>query len=295
MRKAPIVGAFFVAAFLTQLFIGFHFLKTWWGAVIYPIGNFIFISIAGVIIHRFTKNGKREFSEFHVQGLQILIIALVVSLHFVLLLSQFPDNNIAENPATLLLQNTVASYLIRPIATILKNLGLSGYTIHQIGTGYLNIFFCVFIPFLLLLPFSRKKLECFLSGLDFRLLLWLFLMYVPFFFIGGKSPNTIFIFAVFYFLQAAFPEEFLYRALLQARLQSFTRNRLNAVVTAALVFGLAHLPVNSKLYGWPLSIAFCIGGNAFGGFLIGYLFYRSRSLAMAILYHLWSGTALQGF
>ena len=294
LKKAPLAGAFFAAAFLTQPFIGYHFLGTWWGAVFYPIGNFIFISTAGVIIYHFTKNRKREFPEFRFQRLQILIIVLAVSLHFTLLLGQFPDENIAENPATLFLQNNVSSFLIKPVASFLENLGLPGSTVRQIGTGYLNTVFCVFFPLLLLLPFSRKKNEYFLSRLNIRLLLSLFLMYVPFFFIGNRSLNTIFIFTAFYFFQAALPEEFLYRALLQARLQSLVRNKLNAIVTAALVFGLMHLPVNSRIYGWPLSIAFCIGGNAFGGFLIGYLFYRTRSLGMAILYHLWSGTALQG-
>lgn len=294
LKKAPFAGAFFAAAFLTQPFIGCHFLGTWWGAVVYPIGNFIFISIAGVIIYHFTKNRKREFLEFRIIKSQILIIVLAVLLHFTLLLGQFPDARIAENPATLFLQNTVASFFIKPIAAILENFGLSGNTAQQIFTGYLNIIFCVFVPFLLLILFSRKRNEYFLSGLNIRLLLSLFLLVVPFFFIGNRSLNTIFIFILFYFFQAAFPEEFLYRALLQARIQSLVRNKLNAIVTAALVFGLMHLPINSRTYGWPLSIAFCIGGNAFGGFLIGYLFYRTRSLGMAILYHLWSGAALQG-
>lgn len=295
LSKAPGVGAFFAAAFLTQPFIGYHFLGTWWGAVVYPIGNFIFISVAGVVIYQFTKDRKRKFPEFRAKGLQTLIIALAVSLHLILLLGQFPDENIAQNSVTLFLQNSVASPLIKPIAAVFENIGLSSSTSRQIITGYLNIAFSVFFPFLFLFPFSRKKDESFLSGMNLRLLLWLFLMYVPFFFIGGRSLNTIFIFIVFYFFQAAFPEEFLYRALLQARLQSLARNELNAIVSAALVFGLMHLPINSKIYGWPLSIAFCIGGNAFGGFLIGYLFYRTRSLGMTVLYHLWSGTALQGF
>lgn len=118
LRKTPLVGAFFIAAFLTQPFIGYRFLGIWWSALVYPIGNFIFISMAGVIIYHFTKDRKKEYPEFRLRGLQILIIILAVSLHFILLLGQFPDAPIAENPATLFLQNSVVSFIIKPIAAL---------------------------------------------------------------------------------------------------------------------------------------------------------------------------------
>jgi hypothetical protein len=42
--------------------------------------------MAGVIIYHFTKDRKREFPGLRSQGLQILIIVLAVSFHFILLL-----------------------------------------------------------------------------------------------------------------------------------------------------------------------------------------------------------------
>ncbi|WP_254763508.1 CPBP family glutamic-type intramembrane protease [Natrinema marinum] len=60
-----------------------------------------------------------------------------------------------------------------------------------------------------------------------------------------------------------------------------------AVVVAAVVFGLGHLPAASTTYGGltPAVVAWIIAGNTIGGLAYGWLFWR-RSLEAAMIGHM---------
>lgn len=274
--------------------MGFHLVGEWWGAVFYPIANFLFLSVAGVLIFRFTNKEGNESPLFRYQRIQIFLIMLVVLLHVFLLIGQFPDHGIAANPVTVFLHQQVAYFLSAvsdPLHACYEELAFSEEMIKKLDAGSVNVALCVLLPLLLLLPFSRRRHDYYLNRFNWKLLLMLFSLYAPFFFMGGRKLGIIMPFTLTYAFLAAIPEEFLYRALFQGRLESFSKNKLNSITIAALVFGFMHLPVNAGDYDIHTGIAFCLGGNAFGGFLIGYLFYRTRSLWMAILLHLWAGVA----
>ena len=157
--------------------------------------------------------------------------------------------------------------------------------------GLTNTISFVLIPLLLLIPFSRKRQDYGFKSFDWRLMICLLLLYIPF--LLWKEYSFSFLAAYFIaYLFIGFSEEFLFRSLLQTRLESFFNNKLNAIVIASIMFGIIHIPINSKMYGWPLSLAFCIGANAFGGLLNGYVLYRTRSIWLVTILHAWSGTVL---
>src|SRR5262249_31307743 len=114
--------------------------------------------------------------------------------------------------------------------------------------------------------------------------------YTPLLFLSGASPTPPG--AIAYLLGAALPEELLYRAILQTRLERLLRDGALAVVFASVVFGFMHLPINARQYGWRTAGFFCIGQNAFGGFITGCIYHRTRSLPLAVLQHAWAGIVM---
>jgi hypothetical protein len=62
-----------------------------------------------------------------------------------------------------------------------------------------------------------------------------------------------------------------------------------AVVVAAVVFGIGHLPTAAALYGGLSTdvVAWIVGGNAIGGLAFGWLFWR-RSLEAAMIGHVFA-------
>ncbi|UHQ96004.1 CPBP family glutamic-type intramembrane protease [Natrinema halophilum] len=62
-----------------------------------------------------------------------------------------------------------------------------------------------------------------------------------------------------------------------------------AVVLAAIVFGIGHLPTAASLYGGltPAVVVWIVAGNSIGGFVSGWLFWR-RSLGAAMIGHVFT-------
>ncbi|MCC7352934.1 MAG: CPBP family intramembrane metalloprotease [Anaerolineae bacterium] len=92
------------------------------------------------------------------------------------------------------------------------------------------------------------------------------------------------------------PEEFWARSLLQTRLEHGLGSALRGAVIAAIVFGLMHLPAHVRNYGsdWPRVIAACLGRQALSGFVFGYLWLKTRSLAPGALWHAFGNTIGSG-
>lgn len=93
------------------------------------------------------------------------------------------------------------------------------------------------------------------------------------------------------FLGEALPEEFLFRQILQPRLQVYFRSPTPAIVLQALLYGVAG---SSELLArgvpWPLSLsAGALEGSLFG-LLYGLLRDRTGSLALPVLLHAWVAT-----
>jgi membrane protease YdiL (CAAX protease family) len=163
--------------------------------------------------------------------------------------------------------------------------------IQNFSVGLHQIFVLVLFPFVLLSPFFIASSNFKNKHFNWKLMTVLLLVYVPFIFLNKKPFSYMLLYLITYIL-IAFSEEYLFRALLQSRLETVFRNKLNSIAFASLLFGLIHIPINSRMYEWPLSITFCLGINTFGGLIYGYIYYKTRSLWLVTIVHAWSGTIM---
>lgn len=97
-------------------------------------------------------------------------------------------------------------------------------------------------------------------------------------------------------LEAGLTEEFLFRVLLQTRLEAWLRNRTAAILAMAVLFGLAHAP-GYVLRAGHLAEGMTVAPDALTagayaivvvspiGFLFGVLWARTRSLGLVVLLH----------
>ena len=291
--STPWLSAFLAAAFLSQIAVGYRLGGQWWTGLLYPLGNLLFLSVACSITIHFSERAPKSRARLERPHLQLALVLMIVAIHYLWLLPQFPDPAVAGNPIS-----GALGRLVRPIAgltaPISEIMHASGETATRIASSFLNVVLFVLLPLLILLPFTRTADAFELRRFDWRLPAALACLYLPFLAQGVTEPHSLLVCSAIYLFEAALPEEFLYRALLQTRLEAFFKDRLAPVAIAALVFGFMHLPINSAMHGWPLSVAFCVGANAFGGFLLGYVYYRTGSLWLAVLLHAWAGIATGG-
>lgn len=97
-------------------------------------------------------------------------------------------------------------------------------------------------------------------------------------------------------LEAGLTEEFLFRVVLQTRLEAWLRNRTAAILAMAVLFGLAHAP-GYVLRGGHVAEGMTIAPDPLTaaayaivvvspiGFLFGVLWARTRSLGLVVLLH----------
>jgi uncharacterized protein len=97
-------------------------------------------------------------------------------------------------------------------------------------------------------------------------------------------------------LEAGLTEEFLFRVLLQTRLEAWLRNRTAAILAMSVLFGLAHAP-GYVLRGGHLAEGMAVAPDPLTaaayaivvvspmGFLFGVLWARTRSLGLVVLLH----------
>lgn len=272
------VSVYLIIAIICQIIFGFHLYNNIFLAISYSIGIFVFISIAFSIVFNSVKNPSSKIV-FRNNDIQLFIIGIIVVLYFLILSGQFPETNLLNK-----LSEPIRHFFYE---TIMK-FGFSS-TANSI---IVNNVVAVIIPLLLLLIFTKQAKEFYIDKLNFKILIFLTFLYLPIIIFGQKPINEIVAEIPIYLFIAAIPEEFLFRGLLQSRLESTFEKPVNAILLASVVFGLIHLPINIKMYGETVGIATCIGNNAFGGLFIGYLFYKTRSIWTVIIFHIISGIAL---
>lgn len=102
-----------------------------------------------------------------------------------------------------------------------------------------------------------------------------------------STPLSVLILFVGLLFRAALPEEFVLRVGIQPRLARFVPVGW-AIVVQALLFSAGHFPQQFIAYGRPflLSVAYLLPIE--NGLLAGYLWYRTRSLPLLLLVHLFA-------
>ena len=265
-REAPGFVVVIGLSLLAQVVTGAGLTGSWLLGGAAPFVQVISASVAAAIVLHFTPDAPAKPGPLRRPWLQLALVVGFVVLHFLVLAPQLPGGS-----------NPVAR-LVSPLARLLGNV------------PFMNLL-CVALPALILLPLARKPAEFGLRGFSVPLLAWLFLGYVPMLLLTVRPNMALLIGAAVYLVEAALPEEFLYRVLLQGRLERLFRERLHAIALAALAFGFMHLPINVQNYGWLTGTSYCLGINTFGGLFIGYLYSRSRSFPLIVLLHWWAGVA----
>ncbi len=94
--------------------------------------------------------------------------------------------------------------------------------------------------------------------------------------------------AVYFFLGAGMPEEFLFRGILQTRLEALVKNPVWGLYLASFVFGASHLPINlsnASPNNWLSAFESAFTFQLSVGFALGYAYQRARSLPPLMLIH----------
>ncbi len=113
----------------------------------------------------------------------------------------------------------------------------------------------------------------------------------------GLTNHALMPFAVSsacYFFGAGLPEEFLYRAFIQTRLEAILKHPLWAVWLASFVFGLSHVPIDlaGSLVHWQDALLTAFTYQMTVGFALGYAYTRTRNVLSLSLIHTFIDSAI---
>ena len=153
--------------------------------------------------------------------------------------------------------------------------------------------FLVPVLCLLALKYSFKAM-----GFSFDKFLWLALLLpIIVLIIYGLTNHPLKQFAISsacYFFGAGLPEEFLYRAFIQTRLEAVLRRPLWAVWLAAFVFGLSHVPIDlgGTFAHWQDALLTAFTYQMAVGFALGYAYMRTRNVLGLSLVHTFIDSAV---
>ena len=142
----------------------------------------------------------------------------------------------------------------------------------------IEMFLVPFI-FLLLLRYSLKEI-----GFKWDKFSWLaaLLPMVILIALGltNHKPQSFAISFGCYFFGAGLPEEFLYRAFLQTRLEALMRRPIWAVWLASFIFGLSHIPIDlaGNLNNWQYALLTAFTYQITVGFALGYAYMQTRNV-----------------
>ena len=106
--------------------------------------------------------------------------------------------------------------------------------------------------------------------------------------LSNKPPLEWWNRAVYFFLGAGVPEEFLFRGLVQTRLEALLKNPVWGLYLAAFVFGASHLPINlstARPDNWISAFESAFTFQLSVGFALGYAYQRVRSLPPLMIIH----------
>lgn len=94
--------------------------------------------------------------------------------------------------------------------------------------------------------------------------------------------------SIYFFFGAGLPEEFLFRSILQTRLEALFRNPLWAIYFGALIFGASHLPINlsgASANNWLSAFETAFTFQMSVGFAIGFAYQRVRNIIPLTIIH----------
>lgn len=103
-----------------------------------------------------------------------------------------------------------------------------------------------------------------------------------------QHPEALLTQTFCFYLGAGLPEEFLFRGLLQSRLEAISKRPVWGLFLGAFVFGVSHLPIDLHGAGWehwPTALENAFTFQMGVGFALGFAFQRTRNLWPLTLIH----------
>lgn len=109
-------------------------------------------------------------------------------------------------------------------------------------------------------------------------------------FIGlqNNRPQAWWESAVYFYFGAGLPEEFLFRGILQSRLEALLKNPIWGLYLASFVFGASHLPINlsnASATNWLSAFESAFTFQLSVGFALGFAFQRVRNILPLTVIH----------
>ncbi len=109
-----------------------------------------------------------------------------------------------------------------------------------------------------------------------------------FFGLQNNKPQEWWENLVYFYFAAGLPEEFLFRGLLQTRLEAFLKNPIWGLYLASFVFGASHLPINlsnASANNWLSAFESAFTFQLSIGFALGFAFQRARNVLPLTVIH----------
>ena len=110
----------------------------------------------------------------------------------------------------------------------------------------------------------------------------------------NHKPQPFAVSSACFFFGAGLPEEFLFRAFLQTRLEAILHHPLCAVWLASFIFGLSHIPIDlaGNLNNWQSALLTAFTYQMTVGFALGYAYLRTRNVLPLSFIHTLIDSAL---
>jgi membrane protease YdiL (CAAX protease family) len=149
----------------------------------------------------------------------------------------------------------------------------------------IEMFFAPFI-FLLILGYSLGQM-----GFKLDKFSWLAALPAILILVGlgliDRGPQRFAVSSACYFFGAGLPEEFLFRAFLQSRLEAVLHRPLWAIWLASFIFGLSHIPIDlaGNLNNWQYALLTAFTYQLTIGFALGYAYMRTRNILPLTIIH----------
>ena len=109
-----------------------------------------------------------------------------------------------------------------------------------------------------------------------------------FFGLQNNKPQEWWESVIYFYLGAGLPEEFLFRGLVQTRLEALVKNPAWSLYLAAFVFGASHLPINlanAPATNWLSAFESAFTFQMSVGFALGFAFQRVRNVIPLTVIH----------
>lgn len=106
--------------------------------------------------------------------------------------------------------------------------------------------------------------------------------------LSRKSPQELWERTVYFYFGAGLPEEFLFRAFLQTRLEALTKSPVWGLFLASFLFGFSHLPINlsgARPDNWISAFESAFTFQFTIGFVLGFAFQRVRNVLPLTVIH----------